>query len=414
MATLDALHSTGDNGPAVGPRTQAVIDVFDRYVVPNYRRFPVCLVRGQGSRVWDAEGAEYLDLFPGWGCNLLGHCPEPIVRAVQEQVARLIHVPNTWYTEAQGEWARALSERSFGGQAFFCNSGTEANEAAIKLVRLRTDGRRYKIITFKGGFHGRTMGSVSATAQPKYHEGLGPMVAGFQFAPHGDLEAVEKLVDEHTGGILVEPILGEGGVVPAPAGFLEGLRRIADERDLLLVFDEVQCGCGRTGKWFGYQHFGVTPDVMTLAKSLCAGIAGGAMLTTVELARHLRPGMHAATFGGNPLAAAAGIAAIDMIEQQHLLAHVDEAAAAFRERLDALKEKCDAVRDVRVIGMMIGIELSIDGAAVVQSCLEKNLLVNCTQGRVIRLLPAMNISPEDVNEGCDKLSDAILEVASRT
>ena len=414
MATLDALHSTGDNGPAVGPRTQAVIDVFDRYVVPNYRRFPVCLVRGQGSRVWDAEGAEYLDLFPGWGCNLLGHCPEPIVRAVQEQVARLIHVPNTWYTEAQGEWARALSERSFGGQAFFCNSGTEANEAAIKLVRLRTDGRRYKIITFKGGFHGRTMGSVSATAQPKYHEGLGPMVAGFQFAPHGDLEAVEKLVDEHTGGILVEPILGEGGVVPAPAGFLEGLRRIADERDLLLVFDEVQCGCGRTGKWFGYQHFGVTPDVMTLAKSLCAGIAGGAMLTTVELARHLRPGMHAATFGGNPLAAAAGIAAIDMIEQQHLLAHVDEAAAAFRERLDALTEKCDAVRDVRVIGMMIGIELSIDGAAVVQSCLEKNLLVNCTQGRVIRLLPAMNISPEDVNEGCDKLSDAILEVASRT
>jgi predicted acetylornithine/succinylornithine family transaminase len=414
MATLDALHSTGDNGPAVGPRTQAVIDVFDRYVVPNYRRFPVCLVRGQGSRVWDTEGAEYLDLFPGWGCNLLGHCPEPIVRAVQEQVARLIHVPNTWYTEAQGEWARALSERSFGGQAFFCNSGTEANEAAIKLVRLRTDGRRYKIITFKGGFHGRTMGSVSATAQPKYHEGLGPMVAGFQFAPHGDLEAVEKLVDEHTGGILVEPILGEGGVVPAPPGFLEGLRRIADERDLLLVFDEVQCGCGRTGKWFGYQHFGVTPDVMTLAKSLCAGIAGGAMLTTVELARHLRPGMHAATFGGNPLAAAAGIAAIDMIEQQHLLAHVDEAAAAFRERLDALKEKCDAVRDVRVIGMMIGIELSIDGAAVVQSCLEKNLLVNCTQGRVIRLLPAMNISPEDVNEGCDKLSDAILEVASRT
>jgi predicted acetylornithine/succinylornithine family transaminase len=414
MATLDALHSTGDNGPAVGPRTQAVIDVFDRYVVPNYRRFPVCLVRGQGSRVWDAEGAEYLDLFPGWGCNLLGHCPEPIVRAVQEQVARLIHVPNTWYTEAQGEWARALSERSFGGQAFFCNSGTEANEAAIKLVRLRTDGRRYKIITFKGGFHGRTMGSVSATAQPKYHEGLGPMVAGFQFAPHGDLEAVEKLVDEHTGGILVEPILGEGGVVPAPPGFLEGLRRIADERDLLLVFDEVQCGCGRTGKWFGYQHFGVTPDVMTLAKSLCAGIAGGAMLTTVELARHLRPGMHAATFGGNPIAAAAGIAAIDMIEQQHLLAHVDEAAAAFRERLDALRAKCDAVRDVRVIGMMIGIELSIDGAAVVQSCLEKNLLVNCTQGRVIRLLPAMNISPDDVHEGCDKLSDAILEVASRT
>jgi len=407
MATIDAT-------PALGAKTQSVLDVFSRYVVPNYRRFPVCLVRGAGSKVWDAEGNEYLDLFPGWGCNLLGHCPEPVVRAVQEQVAKLIHVPNTWYTEPQGEWARLLSERSFGGQAFFCNSGTEANEAAIKLVRLRTDGRRYKIITFQGGFHGRTMGSVSATAQPKYHEGLGPMVAGFQYAPHGDLAAVERLVDEHTGGILVEPILGEGGVVPAPEGFLAGLRRIADAHDLLLVFDEVQCGCGRTGRWFGYQHFGVTPDVMTLAKSLCAGIAGGAMLTTVELARHLRPGMHAATFGGNPIAAAAGIAAIEMIDEQGLLGHVEQTAEIFRTRMEELKGRCDAIRDVRVIGMMIGVELSIDGAAVVQSCLERNLLVNATQGRVIRLLPAMNISAKEVHDGCDRLSDAIVEVASRT
>ena len=408
MATIDVSPAS------LGAKTQAVVDVFDRYVVPNYKRYPVCLVRGMGSNVWDAEGNEYLDLFPGWGCNLLGHCPEPVVRAVQEQVATLIHVPNSWYTEPQGEWAKLLSERSFGGQAFFCNSGTEANEAAIKLVRLRTEGKRYKIITFKGGFHGRTMGSVSATAQPKYHEGLGPMVAGFQYAPHGDLEAVEKLIDEHTGGILVEPILGEGGVVPAPEGFLQGLRRIADERDLLLVFDEVQCGCGRTGKWFGYQHFGVTPDVMTLAKSLCAGIAGGAMLTTVDLAKHLRPGMHAATFGGNPIAAAAGIAAIEMIERDHLLDHVDRTAEIFRERLEDLKSHCDVVRDVRVFGMMIGIELSIDGTAVVQSCLEKNLLVNCTQGRVIRLLPAMTLSAAEVHEGCDRLSQAILEVASRS
>ena len=336
------------------------------------------------------------------------------MQAVQAQLEQLIHVPNSWYTQPQGEWAKLLSERSFGGQAFFCNSGTEANEAAIKLVRLRTEGKRYKIITFQGGFHGRTMGSVSATAQPKYHEGLGPMVAGFQYAPHGDLEAVEKLIDEQTGGILVEPILGEGGVVPAPPGFLEGLRRLADERDLLLVFDEVQCGCGRTGKWFGYQHFGVTPDVITLAKSLCAGIAGGALLTTPELARFLRPGMHAATFGGNPISARAGIAAIEMIEAQGLLAHVDRAADIFRERLEGLKARCDAVRDVRVFGMMIGVELSIDGAAVVEECLRKNLLVNCTQGRVMRLLPAMNISPEDIHEGCDKLGDAIMHVASRT
>ncbi len=409
MATIDTASA-----PLVGAQTQAVMDVFERYVIPNYKRFPVCLVRGLGSRVWDIEGNEYLDLFPGWGCNLLGHCPEPVVRAVQEQVAALVHVPNTWYTQAQGLWAKALADRSFGGQAFFCNSGTEANEAAIKLVRLRSDGKRYKIITFKGGFHGRTMGSVSATAQPKYHEGLGPMVAGFQYAPYGDLAAVEALIDEHTGGILVEPILGEGGIVPPPAGFLQGLRRIADERDLLLVFDEVQCGCGRTGKWFGYQHFGVTPDVMTLAKSLCAGIAGGALLTTVEVAKHVRPGMHASTFGGNPIAATAGLAAIEMIEDQHLLDNVDKAAAIFRARMDELKTRCDAVHDVRVIGMMIGIELSIDGTAVVQACLERNLLVNCTQGRVIRLLPAMTISAAEVHEGCDKLSAAILEVAGRS
>ncbi len=407
MSTIDVTHST--NGEA----TRSIIDTFNRYVVPNYRRYPVCLVRGSGSKVWDAEGSEYLDLFPGWGCNLLGHCPEHVVQAVQEQVAKLIHVPNTWYIEPQGIWAKMLSERSFGGQAFFCNSGTEANEAAIKLVRLRSEGKRYKIITFTGGFHGRTMGSVSATAQPQYHEGLGPMVAGFQYAPHGDLDAVEQLIDEHTGGIMVEPILGEGGVVPAPDGFLQGLRRIADERDLLLVFDEVQCGCGRTGKWFGYQHFGVTPDVMTLAKSLCAGVSGGAMLTSVDLAKYLRPGMHAATFGGNPLAAVAGIAAIEMIEKDNLLSHVETIAKIFQEQLSHLKDECDIIVSVRVLGMMIGIELSIDGTAVVQACMERKLLVNCTQGRVIRLLPAMTLSPDEARDGCNRLRDAITEVASR-
>ena len=396
-----------------GPATQAIIETFRRYVVPNYRRFDVCLVRGEGSRIWDADGRCYLDLFPGWGCNLLGHCPAPVVEAVQQQVAKLIHVPNTWYIEPQGEWARLLSDRSFGGQAFFCNSGTEANEAAIKLVRLRTEGKRHKIITFQGGFHGRTMGSVSATAQPKYHEGLGPMLAGFQFAPHGDLDAVERLIDDQTGGIMIEPILGEGGVVPAPEGFLQGLRKLADDHDLLLVFDEVQCGCGRTGKWFGYQHFGVTPDVITLAKSLCAGIAGGAMLTTPELAPHLRPGMHAATFGGNPVAAAAGVAAIQMIEEQNLLANVERIADLFRERLHAVKQQSDVIHDIRILGTMIGIELSIDGADVVQACLDRNLLVNCTQGKVIRLLPAMTLTPAEVEEGCDILAEAILDVAGR-
>ena len=389
-----------------------VIELFHGYVVPNYARFPVCLVRGEGSYVWDAEGNRYLDLFPGWGCNLLGHCPEPVVQAVREQAGRLIHVPNTWYTEEQGRWAEELSRRSFGGQAFFCNSGAEANEAAIKLARLHTPEGRYKIITFEGGFHGRTLGATSATAQPKYHEGLGPLLAGFVYAPFGDLDAVNRLVDDETAAILVEPIQGEGGINLPPDGFLTGLREIADRNHLLLMFDEVQTGCGRTGKWFAYQHFGVAPDVMTLAKALCGGFAGGALLTTAEIAPSLRPGMHAATFGGNPIAAAAGIATLQMIQQEGLLERADALGEIFRQRFEQFQAECDLVREVRVLGLMIGLELSIDGAPVVKGCLEQKLLVNCTQGKVIRLLPAMILSDEQAQQGCDILCDVIQNLGS--
>jgi predicted acetylornithine/succinylornithine family transaminase len=391
--------------------TEATIELFNRYVVPNYRRYPVSLVRGEGSYVWDAEGNRYLDFFPGWGCNLLGHCPEPVVRAVQEQVATLIHVPNTWYMEAQGLWAKALSERSFGGQAFFCNSGTEANEAAIKLARLHTPKERYKIITFEGGFHGRTLGATSATAQPKYHEGLGPLMAGFVYAPYGDLEAVKRLIDNETAAIMIEPIQGEGGVVMPPEGFLQGLRQLCDEYKLLLIFDEVQTGCGRTGKWFAYQHYGVTPDIMTLAKAICGGIAGGALLTTPEIAPSLRPGMHAATFGGNPIAARAGIAALEMIDNENLLANTLRISDVFRQRLTQLQQQHEFIREVRILGVMIGIELSIDGTAAVKACMDRKLLINCTHNTVLRLLPAMNLTEEQVNEGCDILAEVLAEQA---
>jgi len=389
----------------------ATIDLFDKYVVPNYGRYPVALVRGEGSYVWDAEGTRYLDLFPGWGCNLLGHCPEPVVQAVQEQIATLIHVPNTWYMEAQGRWAELLSERSFGGQAFFCNSGTEANEAAIKLARLHTPAERYKIITFEGGFHGRTIGSLSATAQPKYHEGLGPLMAGFNYAPFGDLDAVSKLIDDETCAILIEPVQGEGGVRIPPDGFLAGLRQLADEHDLLLIFDEVQTGCGRTGEWFGYQHFGVTPDVMTLAKSLCGGVAGGAMMTTAEIAKSLRPGMHAATFGGNPIAARAGIAALEMIERDQLLERAKQLSKRFETRLSAIAESSPIIEEIRVLGLMIGIELTIDGTAAVKACMDRGLLINCTQGTVLRLLPAMTLNDQQADHGCDVLAEVISEMA---
>ena len=387
--------------------SQQTVNLFQQYVVPNYTRFPVALARGEGSYVWDNEGNRYLDFFPGWGCNLLGHCPAPVVEAVRQQLGTLIHVPNTWYTELQGRWAQALSERSFGGQAFFCNSGTEANEAAIKLVRLHAKRPRYKIITFEGGFHGRTLGSISATAQPKYHEGLGPLMAGFVYAPFGDLDAVAKLIDNETAAILIEPVQGEGGIRVPPDGFLAGLRKLADEHGLLLVFDEVQTGCGRSGHWFAYQHFGVTPDIMTLAKAICGGLPGAAMLARTEIAPSLRPGMHACTFGGNPIAAAAGLATIEMIEKENLLERARQLSALFAGRLEELKSQCDIVREVRVVGLLIGIELAIEGAPTVKACMERGLLVNCTHGTVIRLLPAMTLAEEQVHEGCDVLSEVL-------
>ncbi|MCA9260090.1 MAG: aspartate aminotransferase family protein [Planctomycetales bacterium] len=387
--------------------------LFDKYVIPNYRRYPVCLERGEGSWVWDDQGRRYLDLFPGWGCNLLGHCPPAVVAAVQDQVARLIHVPNSWHIESQGRWAQMLSERSFGGKAFFCNSGAEANEAAIKLARLHTPRDRYKIITFEGGFHGRTYGATSATAQPKYHEDIGPLAPGFVYAPLGDLDAVRNLVDDEIAAIMVEPIQGEGGVRIPPEGFLAGLRQIADDCGALLIFDEVQTGCGRTGHWFGYQYFGVEPDIITLAKSLCGGIAGGAMLARPDLAPSLRPGMHAATFGGNPIASRAGIATIETIEQEGLLDRATAIGARFRERLAPLVEAQPHVVELRQAGLMIGLELTVDATPVVEQCLERGLLINATQGRIVRLLPAMNLDDDQVDEGCEILLDAITNYPAR-
>jgi predicted acetylornithine/succinylornithine family transaminase len=385
----------------------ATRELFERYVVPNYTRFPLAITRGEGSYVWDDQGRRYLDFFPGWGCNLLGHCPPRVVEAVQQQVAELIHVPNTWHTEAQGRWAQLLSQRSFGGKAFFCNSGAEANEAAIKLARLHSPEKRYKIITFRGGFHGRTYGATSATAQPKYHEGIGPLLAGFLYAPFGDLEATAKLVDDETCAILVEPIQGEGGIRIPPDDFLPGLRKLADDRELLLMFDEVQTGCGRTGEWFAYQHTDVTPDVLTLAKSLCGGIAGGAMLTTAEIAASLRPGMHAATFGGNPIAARAGIATIETIEEDGLLERAQALGEGFRQRLQPLVEELAIVEDLRVCGLMVGLELLVEGGPIVQQCLDRGLLLNCTQQTVLRMLPAMTLTEKQLDEGCDILIDVL-------
>lgn len=395
-----------------GTRTsQDTIAQFDRYVIPNYRRYPVCIVRGEGTTVWDAEGKSYLDLFPGWGCNILGHCPPRVVRAVQEQVESLIHVPNTWYTEAQGDFAEALCTRSFG-KAFFANSGAEANEAAIKLARLHGGPSRYHILTFENGFHGRTFGSLSATAQPKYHEGLGPMLPGFRYAPYNNLAAAEKLIDDQTCAVMLEPVQGEGGVNIPSDEYLRGLRRLCDERGALLIFDEVQSGIGRTGHWFGYQASGVQPDVMTLAKGLAAGVACGAMICRDELAPSLKPGMHASTFGGNPLAMAAGIATIETIDEENLLEHARDNAERFRAHFEKLKRETSIVKELRIRGMMIGVDLTVPATPAVQKCMDRGVLINATHDTVIRLLPALNISAEDVDQGCKVVCEAIKELAA--
>ena len=391
-----------------------VIALAKKHLIGNYTRYPVCLVRGEGSWVWDAEGNRYLDLFPGWGCGILGHCPPRVVSAVQEQVATLIHVPNTWYTEPQARLAKELGDRTgWGGVCFFCNSGTEANEAAIKLARLHGKPKgRYKVVTFTNSFHGRTYGSLSATAQPKYHAGMEPMLPGFVYAPHGDLEAVRKLIDAETAAILLEPIQGEGGINLPPAGFLEGLRALCDEHGLLLMLDEVQTGMGRTGRWFAHQHWGVVPDVVTLAKAVAGGVALGGVIARPEVGALLKPGTHAATFGGNPIACAAALAVIETFDADGLLERATRVGERFRKHFLAVKERCPLIAEVRVLGTMIGVQLAVEGGPVVQKCLERGLLINCTHQTVLRLLPAVTITDEQIDQGCGVMAEILTSMAA--
>jgi acetylornithine/N-succinyldiaminopimelate aminotransferase len=401
------------------PTTHDTMAQFDRYVVANYRRFPVCLVRGEGSWIWDAEGHRYLDFFPGWGCNLLGHCPPRVVEAVREQVGQLIHVPNTWYMEPQGAFAQALSARSLGcdikpGRCFFCNSGAEANEAAIKLARAYGHAKgRHKIITMEGGFHGRTFAALTATAQPKYHVGFEPMVPGFTYVPYNDLDAVAHAIDDQTAAVLVEPIQGEGGVnVPDP-GYLPGLRRLCSDRGVLFMLDEVQTGMGRTGHWFAYQEYDVEaePDVLTCAKALAGGIAAGVLIAQPHVAEVLKPGMHASTFGGNPIACRAGLATIETIEEDGLLERAVAIGERFRAQFEAIRSELPGlVRDIRIRGVMIGLDLTFDAADVVNECMKRKLLVNATHGHVLRLLPALSITDDQIDEGCAILAEVLREV----
>jgi acetylornithine/N-succinyldiaminopimelate aminotransferase len=390
--------------------TKEIIELFDKYVIANYSRLPRVIVKGQGCYIWDADGNEILDMFPGWAVSGIGHCHPKVVEALRKQAGELLHMDNTFYSEPQGKLAKLLSERGFGGKCFFCNSGAEANEAALKLARLHTSSEKYKFITMEGSFHGRTFATLTATAQPKHHEGLLPLLPGFVYVPYNDIEALKSAFSDEVAAVMVEPIQGEGGINVATGEYLQTIRQLCAENGAVMIFDEVQCGVGRTGKWFGYQHFDVEPDIVTMAKALGGGVAIGAMMATEEVAASLKPGKHASTFGGNCLACAAGIAVIEAIEQEDLLNNAVQMGEYAKEKLESLKAKHQIIDHVRGIGLMIGIQLSGPGSEIVDKCLESGLRINCTQGNILRFMPAMIVNKGQIDDAVEILDSVLSEM----
>ena len=389
--------------------TNETIELFNKYVIANYGRLPRVIVRGEGSYIYDADGNKILDMFPGWAVSGIGHCHPKVVEALRRQAGELLHIDNIFYSEPQGMLAKMLSERGFGGKCFFCNSGAEANEAAMKLARLYTSGEKYKFITAEGSFHGRTFATVTATAQPAYHEGFLPLLPGFVYVPFNDIAAIEAAFSDEVAAVMVEPIQGEGGINVATKEYLEAIRRLCDENGAVMILDEVQTGIGRTGKWFGYQHYDVEPDIITMAKALGGGVAIGAIMANEEVAAALVPGKHASTFGGNALACAAGVAVIEAIEEGNLLENAAELGEYAKEKLGQLKQKHYIIDHVRGVGLMIGVQLTGSGAAIVNECLEKGLRINCTHDTVLRFMPAMTATREQIDDAVEILDSVLTE-----
>jgi acetylornithine/N-succinyldiaminopimelate aminotransferase len=381
-------------------RIMRLMDETDKYIFSTYKRFPIVLVKGKGTKVWDQDGKEYLDFVSGLAVCSLGHCHPKVVEAIEAQAKTLLHVSNLFHVKPQIELARLLVENSFADKVFFCNSGAEANEGAIKLTRKYMRGKkedRFEIIAMHGAFHGRTLATITATGQDKFKEGFDPLLPGFKHVPFNDMDAVRKAVNDKTAAIMVEPIQGEGGVNCPSDNYFKELRAFCDEKNLLLIFDEIQVGLGRTGKLFAYEHYGVTPDIMTLAKALAGGLPIGALLARDEIAKCFIPGTHASTFGGNPLVTAAGIAAFTALKDPALLENCRVVGAYFMGELNQLKKKHAVVRELRGKGLIIGMELTIPGAEIVNKCLEKGVLINCVQNNVLRFLPALIVTKEEVD-----------------
>lgn len=400
-------RAASESVAAAVTKTDRLVDSAKHHLLQNYKQQPVVLVKGEGAWVWDAEGRRYLDLISGIATCALGHCHPAVVEAAKKQLETLWHVSNVFYTEPQIQLAERLT-KAFGGtdsRAFFCNSGAEANEALIKLARrwqheIAGNKARSEIITFEGSFHGRTLATVTATAQPKYQAGFEPLPKGFVYAPMGDLEAVKKLVGPQTAAILIEPIQGEGGVRPAPEGFLHGLRELCDEHGLLLLIDEVQTGIGRTGKPFAFQHHGIQPDAISLAKSLGNGLPIGAMVCGDAVGKALPSGTHGSTFGGNPVAAAAAVATWDLATSPQMLASNTEKGALLHRLGNELKaRKPGRVVECRGRGMLFGIEVDTGAADVVARCRQNGLLVNLAGERTVRFAPSYITTEAQLTEG---------------
>jgi len=391
--------------------TQEWINLSDRYIMSTYNRFPIVLTRGLGVHVWDSDGRCYLDLVAGIAVCALGHAHPAVVAAVKAQAENLFHVSNLYHIAPQILLARLLVENTPFDKVFFCNSGAEANEAAIKLARKYASEKmpgRYELITMQDSFHGRTLATVTATAQERFHVGFEPLPAGFWYVPYDDLPALEAAVTDRTCGVMVEPIQGESGVVIPSPGYLQGIRRICDEKGLLMIADEVQTGIGRTGTLFACEQEEVIPDIITAAKALGNGFPIGACLAKEKIAAAFVPGSHGSTFGGNPLACAAALATLQTILEEGIVDHCRKVGAYFLSRLEKIKEQHSQIKAVRGRGLILAVELTVPGAETVSKCMEKGMLINCTNGNVLRFVPPLIMTKQDVDKAVGIL-DAVLD-----
>ncbi|HSF67008.1 MAG TPA: acetylornithine transaminase [Nitrospiraceae bacterium] len=392
--------------------TDDLIQAAAQYLMETYTRQPLSIARGRGMKVYDLEGREYLDFVGGIAVNILGHGHPDLVQAIQSQAAQLIHTSNLYYTEPQVALARMLVDHSFADKAFFCNSGAEANEAAIKLARRYSHAKygagRFEIVTMKNSFHGRTMATLTATGQEKVQKGYEPLLQGFSYVTFNNFEELQGAVTDKTAAILLEPIQGEGGVYVANRQYLKHLRDLCSQKDVLLIFDEIQTGMGRTGTLFAYEQLGVQPDIMTLAKGLGGGVPIGACLATDSVAQAFSPGSHASTFGGNPLACAAGLTVCRALLEGQVLDHARRMGEYFTKGLTECKERYRVVREVRGLGLLQGMELDMDGKTVVSECLAKGVLINAAGERVLRFVPPLIVAQLEI----DRLLDTLAQVFS--